>query len=182
MHDTKTRIVEAGNRIFYESGFISVRVEDVLEAAGASRGSFYKFFDHKTNLAEEVLKSRASQYEDFLTESINQSSGFSEGITAVFTSLIEWDEIHGSHGCLFQTSKIELGDRQEIIAVAITHKQKVQKILHDFLLKHGGSEPDRGASSLMLLMEGAIALANVGSCKEHFSNALYTAKKIFEVE
>lgn len=182
MPDTKTRITESGNRIFYSSGFISVRVEDVLEAADASRGSFYKFFDNKIGLAEEVLKSRASQYEDFLTAAISRSSGFSQGITAIFISLIEWAEIHGSHGCLFQTSKIELGDHQEIVAVAVAHKQKVQKILHNFLIKQDYPKPDEGASSLMLILEGAIALANFGSPKEHFSNALRIAQNLLKVE
>lgn len=178
---TRTRIIEAGNRTFYGSGFTAVRVEDVLQEADASRGSFYKFFHDKNGLAEEVLKTRASQYEEFLVSAISRSDGLAQGITAVFFSLIEWAEIHGSHGCMFQTSIIELGDQPSVINIAVQHKKNVQEILRQFLADKDCPEPEAGSGSLMLLIEGAVAMANFDSPQDQFLNALDTAQKLFNL-
>ena len=140
--ETKARIIEAGNRTFYGSGFNAVRVEDVLQEAEASRGSFYKFFDDKIGLAEEVLKTRAFQYEEFLSGAIKRSDGLAQGVTAIFLSLMEWSEIHGSHGCMFQTSKIELGDQPGVIGIAVEHKKAVWGILREFLAREKYPEPE----------------------------------------
>jgi len=47
---TKTRIVEAAWKLFYEQGYEATTVEDILEESSASRGSFYHYFDSKEAL------------------------------------------------------------------------------------------------------------------------------------
>ena len=47
---TVQRILDAAATTFAVRGFHSTSVQDVLEAAGAGRGTFYKYFDDKTQL------------------------------------------------------------------------------------------------------------------------------------
>ena len=47
---TVQRILDAATTTFAERGFHATSVQDVLEAAGAGRGTFYKYFSDKTQL------------------------------------------------------------------------------------------------------------------------------------
>ena len=48
--DTKSRIVSAAWKKFYEQGYENTTIEDILEEAHASKGSFYHYFTGKDSL------------------------------------------------------------------------------------------------------------------------------------
>lgn len=57
----RNRIIEAGTSVFPRLGFHETRVDDVVEAAGASHGSFYRYFDNKDDLFRVVAAEAASK-------------------------------------------------------------------------------------------------------------------------
>lgn len=50
-HESKTRILDAALRVFREKGYNATRIEDVCEAAGLTKGSFFHHFSSKEELA-----------------------------------------------------------------------------------------------------------------------------------
>lgn len=50
-HESKTRILNAALRVIREKGYTATRIEDVCEAAGLTKGSFFHHFDTKEELA-----------------------------------------------------------------------------------------------------------------------------------
>ncbi len=50
-HDSRTRFLDAAMRVFRAKGYTATRVEDVCEAAGLSKGSFFHHFKTKEDLA-----------------------------------------------------------------------------------------------------------------------------------
>ena len=50
-HESKTRILGAALRVFREKGYSATRIEDVCEAAGLTKGSFFHHFSSKEELA-----------------------------------------------------------------------------------------------------------------------------------
>ncbi len=62
--NTKGRIVSAAWRLFYEQGYDDTTVEEILSAAGASRGSFYHYFDGKDALLSSLSYLFDEKYED----------------------------------------------------------------------------------------------------------------------
>jgi len=56
----RTRLLEAGHRVFAERGYYATRVIDVVKAANASHGIFYRYFDNKTELFR-LLAEQASE-------------------------------------------------------------------------------------------------------------------------
>ena len=48
--DTKSRIVSAAWKLFYEQGYDNTTIDDILDEAHASKGSFYHYFDGKDSL------------------------------------------------------------------------------------------------------------------------------------
>ena len=47
---TKSKIVSAAWQLFYEQGFDSTTVDEIVKLSGTSKGSFYHYFDSKDSL------------------------------------------------------------------------------------------------------------------------------------
>lgn len=50
-HESKTRILNAALHVIRSKGYTATRIEDVCEAAGLTKGSFFHHFDSKEELA-----------------------------------------------------------------------------------------------------------------------------------
>jgi TetR/AcrR family transcriptional repressor of nem operon len=50
-HESKTGILQGALRVFREKGYSATRIEDVCEAAGLTKGSFFHHFSTKEELA-----------------------------------------------------------------------------------------------------------------------------------
>lgn len=48
--NTKSKIVSAAWKLFYDQGYDSTTVDEIIRESGTSRGSFYHYFDGKDAL------------------------------------------------------------------------------------------------------------------------------------
>src|ERR1700756_1105431 len=65
----KEEIVQAAVKMLHERGFNATGVQDITDAAGVPKGSFYNHFKSKEALALEVLDQyRAGNHFDLLSE------------------------------------------------------------------------------------------------------------------
>ncbi len=53
--NTRNAILESGTKLFIERGYNACSVQDITEAAGVPKGSFYNHFKSKEALAAEIL-------------------------------------------------------------------------------------------------------------------------------
>src|SRR5580698_2355829 len=53
-HDSKTRFLDAALHVIRAKGYSATRIEDVCEAAGLTKGSFFYHFESKKGLALEA--------------------------------------------------------------------------------------------------------------------------------
>ncbi|BCG05474.1 TetR family transcriptional regulator (plasmid) [Paraburkholderia sp. PGU19] len=58
---TRERLFDAARTIFLEKGWTSTSVEDIVEAAGYTRGAFYSNFRNKQELLTELLRRHAEE-------------------------------------------------------------------------------------------------------------------------
>lgn len=56
-HTKREQLVETGKKLFFAHGFKRVTVEEICEASGISKVTFYKYFRDKKQLAEEIRDS-----------------------------------------------------------------------------------------------------------------------------
>lgn len=70
--DTKSRIVSAAWRLFYRQGYENTTIDDILEEAHASRGSFYHYFEGKDSLPASLSYLFDEKYTE-LSESMDVS-------------------------------------------------------------------------------------------------------------
>lgn len=53
--ESRQRILDAAGELFIRKGFNQVGIDDVMQAAGMTRGAFYAHFDSKIQLYEEAI-------------------------------------------------------------------------------------------------------------------------------
>ena len=68
---TRSRLIKIGSELVAEHGFDAVTVDDITEACGVSKGTFYHYFESKSGLIRDI----ASQYEDGIQEAVCKSKG-----------------------------------------------------------------------------------------------------------
>ena len=68
--NTKSKIVSAAWRLFYEHGYDDTTIEEIIFESGTSKGSFYHYFDSKDALLGSLAYLFDEKYEE-LEESIH---------------------------------------------------------------------------------------------------------------
>ena len=66
--NTKGRIIQAAWQLFYQQGYDDTTVEEIIEASGTSRGSFYHYFEGKDALLSSVSFLFDEKYEELMEE------------------------------------------------------------------------------------------------------------------
>ena len=72
--NTKSRIVDAAWKLFYEQGYEDTTVEDIIASSGTSKGSFYHYFGSKDDLLGSLAYLFDEKYEE-LSASLDTAKG-----------------------------------------------------------------------------------------------------------
>jgi len=70
--ETRSNILSAAERLFYEKGVSNATLDDVAKAAGVTRGAIYWHFSNKTDLFLELYNSVQMPQEDMLAREIEE--------------------------------------------------------------------------------------------------------------
>ena len=81
-NNTKGKIVSAAWKLFYEQGYDRTTVDDIVEASGTSKGSFYHYFESKESLPASLSYLFDEKYEE-LTETMDPSLGVIEKLVFI---------------------------------------------------------------------------------------------------
>lgn len=65
---TKSKIVSAAWKLFYEQGYEDTTIEDIIEESGTSKGSFYHYFEGKDALLGSLAYMMDEKYEELEPE------------------------------------------------------------------------------------------------------------------
>ena len=81
-NNTKGKIVSAAWKLFYEQGYDKTTVDDIVEASGTSKGSFYHYFESKESLPASLSYLFDEKYEE-LMEMMDPSLGVIEKLVFI---------------------------------------------------------------------------------------------------
>ena len=73
---TKSKIISAAWRLFYEQGYDNTTVEDIVYESGTSKGSFYHYFDGKDALLGTLSTLFDEKYEELMPSLPSLSDSF----------------------------------------------------------------------------------------------------------
>jgi hypothetical protein len=64
--NTKGKIVSAAWKLFYKQGYDYTTIDEIVEASGTSKGSFYRYFDSKDALLSSLSYLFDEKYEELM--------------------------------------------------------------------------------------------------------------------
>ena len=73
---TKSRIVSAAWKLFYEQGYDDTTVDEIILESNTSKGSFYHYFEGKDSLLSSLSYLFDEKYEELLHEMDPEMSSF----------------------------------------------------------------------------------------------------------
>ena len=117
--NTKSKIVSAAWKLFYEQGYDATTVDEIIKESGTSRGSFYHYFDGKDSLVGSLAYLFDEKYEALMPE-INIESDSIELLLFLNSKLFEMIE---------NTVDLELMKR--LYATQLLTKSEKQLLDHD---------------------------------------------------
>jgi TetR/AcrR family transcriptional repressor of nem operon len=119
-HETKTRLLDAGLELFLARGYGGTGIQELLDATGIPRGSFYHHFENKEDFALQVIDRYAAMVHEALDAALsdrrrtplNRIRGFFGGVREAYAS-------EGYLGCLLGALGQELAATNRIFQIKI---------------------------------------------------------------
>lgn len=158
----RERLIEAAVRLFGEVGIRGAGIDRILAEAGVAKMSLYKHFKGKDDLICEALRRKDELFRETFQAMVASRREPRAKLLGVFDALERWFARPDFRGCLFQNAAAELPEAdcpgREVIT---SHKAWVYGQMVELSAGAGVADPERFASRLMLLFEGAISRAFV---------------------
>ena len=159
----RDKLIESGLNVIYAQGFHDCSVQDITDAAGVPKGSFYNYFDSKEALAVEVLAafkgtSDLGLLQDASKRPLDRLRSYFRASARAFKSA------GFRRGCLMGNLGAELSDSSEPVRRALVQRFEGWQRSMAAVLREGQSvgevspaiDPDQAARFLVSSWEGAV--------------------------
>lgn len=100
--ETMHRLLRAGVTVFGEQGLHAARVDDIVEAAETSHGTFYRYFASKEDLFRALTTDVADRLGD-LADSLGPIGPGPEGAAELRAWVARFREVYDQYGTVIQT-------------------------------------------------------------------------------
>ncbi|MGQ0559600.1 MAG: TetR/AcrR family transcriptional regulator [Sphingosinicella sp.] len=186
--DTRSRIIAAAMELFWQKGYGSTSVADILAAAGINSGSLYHFFPGKQDLLVAVLET----YRDGIGEMLLNPvwAGIDDPIERVFALLGKYRELivetDGSYGCPIGSLALELHEPDPVVRERLAENfnawtDAVRSCLVDAADRFPpGTDFAALAELVLTVMEGAVMQSRTFRDVARFDRAIAQLRSHFD--
>jgi AcrR family transcriptional regulator len=162
--DVRDRILDGAQRLFYAQGIQAVGMDRIRDVSGVSLKRLYQCYPSKDALVIAYLERRDHEWTQALDDHVERVRDPRERVLAVFGYLDEWFRTADFRGCSFINAFGELGPTSPgVAALAQAHKRALRTRLARLAAATGAGDPEALADQLLLLVEGAIVAAAMGT-------------------
>ncbi|NMC55707.1 MAG: TetR/AcrR family transcriptional regulator [Eubacteriaceae bacterium] len=134
---SKEYIIQCAAELFWKNGYCATGINDILNAAGLSKGSFYFYFESKKHLAASVADYFNKTRMDAISKIANNKN-WTEFAEQISENLIERAENNHSYGCPFATLGAEIAfSEPELSLKCYDPIKNITAIFKDVLLRTG---------------------------------------------
>ena len=170
--NTRERLITTASELFRHQGYAQTGVNEIMQQAKTTSGSFYHFFPSKRDLVLAVIDEFAIDWANgFVAEAFDPSLPPMERIDYVIDAAYFWQksskDLNGHlPGCLFGNLALEISTQDDVLraklnAVFTTAKDRFKDTL-DEAAEQGIIPPldsDVTAEAMLAYLEGMILLA-----------------------
>jgi TetR/AcrR family transcriptional repressor of nem operon len=173
---TKAALMDAGTQLLLEQGYHHTGIQDVLQAAGVPKGSFYYYFPSKEAFGLEVIAQFAAAYlarlERYLGDTT--SSPLTRLRRHLDDTLVRFERRGCRGGCLIGNLSQELADQHPVLraqldAVLTSWRARYAQLFREAQAigeLRADLEPEALADFYLNSFEGALLRAKVSKSPE----------------
>jgi len=155
----RERILTTANELFYSEGIRAIGVDTVVERSGVSKTSLYRVFESKDALIAAFAAERDRSFWEWWDHVEAQHAGDPCALLdALLSGIAERIGRPAYRGCPFLNLMAEFPDQNHPgRVVAKGNKEELRARLATIVAKLGAADPNRVASQLTLIINGAYA-------------------------
>src|SRR5256885_4810494 len=159
----RERLVAAAIELFYRQGFGAVGIDQVIDAAGVTKTTFYKHFESKDDLMVAAVQRRDEWESQAWAKAVHKRAGDdpAKQFLAMFDVMDEWFNAPDFHGCMFVNAAAEFPNPHDPVhQAAAAYKRKVRDHWRDVAKSAGADSASANtfADCYAALIEGALIL------------------------
>jgi AcrR family transcriptional regulator len=164
--NSSTKILQTASRLFYEQGYHTTGINQVIAEAGVAKASFYHHFSSKEELCIAYLHKRHEDWFSWLQQEVEQNENDQERLLSLFTFLETWLPNSNFRGCAFLNIASEFPSPDSKIRILVVdHKNALQDYIRQLVEKLNISTEKNNTAMLTdliyLLFEGAITKSQI---------------------
>ena len=153
--------MEAAGELFYREGLHAITTDRVADRAGLTKPTIYNLFGSKDALVLETLRRRGEQIRTSIEQRAARYDDPHRKLVEVLQVHAEMLTSEGFHGCPLIIAAVQAPDSTEARELAHAHKTWLRGLLAQCARRARLKSPEALASSLVLVLEGAAAMATV---------------------
>lgn len=176
------RLLLATEELIYTDGIHATGIDAIVRRSGVSRKTIYASFQSKNELVAAALAARDDRWMQWFSTKVEEAGSTPrERLLGMFHVLQIWFASEKFRGCAFLNAAAEITSSDDPIRqIARFHKERLLAYVQS-LAEGCGTEKSRVlARQLLLLIDGAISVALVGSCPEVAMDARNAAEKLLD--
>lgn len=176
--------------VFWQKGYYSTSLDDLLKATGLSKSSFYDAFKSKRELFLEALNFYRSRWRERLKSTIRNDRTGRQSIEDFFRPLVSADESgkEFSYGCMIVNQTIEMFQHDEEVRKLIESDLYFMEVQLTGIIEKGqGDCSIKGvkdarqmARFLMTIYQGSQVMIRTGADKTWFRDVLIMIHSNFD--
>jgi AcrR family transcriptional regulator len=176
----RERILATANELFYREGIRAIGVDTVVARSGVSKTSLYRVFESKDALIAAFAAERDRAFWTWWDHLEEQHADDPRVLLdAVLSEIAERIGRPAYRGCPFLNLMAEFPDRNHPgRVVARGNKEEMRARLATIVAKLGAADPNRVASQLTLIINGAYATGLIAEPADLRGDLVDAARKL----
>ncbi|HEU5266475.1 MAG TPA: helix-turn-helix domain-containing protein [Jatrophihabitans sp.] len=191
---TRTRILDAAQRLVIENGFAATSVDQVITESGTSKGAFFHHFSSKLDLAQSLVDRYAAADIAHLDEAVAHAAAQTDDPARQVIEFVRFfedgaDELMSAQSsCLYvsiltERQLADSGTATQIGRAIVAWRTALARMLHDALAQLPAApavDPDALADHVFVTFEGAFILCRSTSDSTHMRAQLTALRQLLE--
>lgn len=150
--ETKERIIRQAAGLFWEKGYVATGVQDILTAAGVTKGSFYFYFKRKKDVGFAAAEFYENRVLGMMEDIADREGAWEPFIRKVAAAMIEEAEGGRFYGCPFSVLGMEIAFIEPDLAAAFLQGLEKIRVLFQTVLRQSGIPEDEAERASRLLL------------------------------
>jgi AcrR family transcriptional regulator len=180
---TRDRLIDAASDLFYEHGFHSVGLDQIIDQVGVTKTTFYNHFESKDALIIEVLRHRDEIETAELLASMRERAGDDPRgqLIVLFDVLHDWFNGASFRGCIFMNAAVAFPIPNDPVHIAAAaHGASLFTAIRAIAEKAGADDPDLIANQILMLISGSLVARHVSNDSAAAKTARTAAEMLLE--